>query len=300
MSRFDLIQRAANLREHDVPFVMATVVRVEHPSSARPGDTALVFADGTIEGFAGGSCAQATLKVESLRALESGESTYLIICPDGSSLQPAKEGVVSVSNPCASGGTVELFLEPELPPPRVVVIGTSPIAESVRNVGKALGYRILDQHALTDDTQSVDAAILATHGLEDEHVHLSRAIERGISYVGLVASPTRGSAVRHMLSLDPSAAARLHTPAGLDLGSTTPAEIALSIYAEIVSLKLKSPQRDTFRPTLHEDPVCHMEVLESPQAITTQIDGIVYYFCAPGCRTSFLSDPDKFLATSGR
>lgn len=301
MSRLDLIQRAADLREHDVPFVLATVVRVEHPSSARPGDTALVFADGTIEGFAGGSCAQASLKVESLRVLETGESTYLIICPDGTTREPAKEGVISVSNPCLSGGTVELFLEPELPPLRIAVVGNSPIAEAVRNVGRALGYRVLDASAITNLAQSIDAVILATHGLEDEHLHLTHAIERGIDYIGLVASPARGRAVRSALSLDPSAASRLHTPAGLDLGGNTPPEIALSIYAQIVSIKPRSTSKSEAPPRTHLDPVCHMEVLETPDAITTELDGTTYYFCAQGCRTSFLKDPDHYLsATTGQ
>ncbi|MGC8480521.1 MAG: XdhC family protein, partial [Acidimicrobiales bacterium] len=191
-----------------------------------------------------------------------------------------------------------LFLEPELPPLRIAVVGNSPIAEAVRSVGRALGYRVLDEHAISNLAQSVDAAILATHGLEDEHLHLTHAIERGIPYVGLVASPTRGRAVRSALSLDPSAPSRLYTPAGLDLGGNTPAEIALSIYAQIVSIKPTLTSKSQAPPRSHLDPVCHMEVIEAPDATTTELDGTTYYFCAQGCRTSFLKDPDHYLSAA--
>lgn len=206
-------------------FVRATVIRVQRPSSVRAGDTARVLPDGTIEGFVGGACAEESVRLHALRVLETGEPLVLRILP-GDGEAAAEEGAVTVSNPCLSGGGLEIFLEPHLPAPRMGVVGETPVAAALRTLAVGLGYEVGEEG---------DAAVVvASHGHGEEEA-LARALEAGVPYVGLVASRKRGAAV--VESLEAPDRERVHTPAGLDIGARTPEEIALSILAEIVSLR---------------------------------------------------------------
>src|SRR3984957_15632727 len=116
------------------PFVLATVVRARRPTSVRPGAAAIILADGEIDGFVGGVCAESSVRLYSLRALETGEPLLLRLVPgdgEGGGAGDTIEGAVVERNPCLSGGSLEIFLEPNLPAPRVMVIGGSPIAEAI-------------------------------------------------------------------------------------------------------------------------------------------------------------------------
>jgi xanthine dehydrogenase accessory factor len=234
--RLGLLERAGVLSADRQPYVMATVVRAERPTSAKAGDRALVLADGTVEGFVGGHCALATVRTQGLRLLRSGASTLLRISPEAA--EPYEtEGLVAVGQPCLSGGTLEIFLEAVLPPMLVHIHGQGPIARALDTVGIALGYQTeltADPMApLADDTAAV---IVASHGADETPV-LTRAIAAGVPYIGLVASRKRGAAVLAEIE----GGARVRTPAGLDIGARVPAEIALSIYAEIVACRSSPP-----------------------------------------------------------
>src|SRR3954447_22029804 len=122
-----LSRRADELRAARTPFVVATVVRAQRPTSVHTGDAALVLADGTIEGFVGGACAEQSVRLHALRALETHEGMLLRILPDDTPESAAAEGAVNVSNPCLSGGALEIFLEPRVPAPRVAIVGDTPI-----------------------------------------------------------------------------------------------------------------------------------------------------------------------------
>ncbi|GIH76727.1 XdhC family protein [Planobispora longispora] len=209
------------------PYVMATVVRAGRPTSAKPGDRALVRADGTIEGFVGGHCATSAVRAQSLRLLRSGDSTLLRITP--AAAEPyEEEGLVAVGQPCLSGGTLEIFLEAVLPPALVRVHGEGPIALALRRVGAALGYQV--EPAAGPPAPDTAAVVVASHGVGEAPV-LTAALRAGVPYVGLVASRRRAAAVLAGVE----GGERVHAPAGLDLGSRTPGEIALSIYAQIVA-----------------------------------------------------------------
>ncbi|MEU3792880.1 XdhC family protein [Streptomyces fructofermentans] len=235
--------RMAELVGRHVPFVRATVVRARRPASARPGDTALVLADGRIEGFVGGVCAEGTVRVQALRTLRSGESLLLRISPggpaEGGGEPVVEEGTVSVANPCLSGGELEIFLEPLRPVPRVLVLGESPIARALLALGPALGYEITatsDPGALTPQALSgAQAVVVASHGRDEEPV-VTAAVRAGVPYVGLVASPRRGAAVLAGLGLDDRQRSRVRTPAGLWIGARTPGEVAVSILAEVIGV----------------------------------------------------------------
>jgi xanthine dehydrogenase accessory factor len=238
-----------------VPFVQATVVRAGKPASVRAGATALVLGDGTIEGFVGGHCAEPSVRLHALHALETGDALLLRIEP-GTGDEAAVDGAITVHNPCISGGALEIFLEPHLPKARVHVVGDTPIAIALTELGGSLGYDVVATATGDIDPSIDDAAVVdASHG-RDEEPALSAALDAGVPYVGLVASRKRGAAVLASLTVSDDDRARVHTPAGLDIGARTPHEIALSILAEIVAER-SAPVAPPVAHGGHEGHRCH-------------------------------------------
>ena len=285
------------------------MVRAERPTSAKPGDEALILPDGTIEGFVGGVCAEATVRAQSLSLLDSGDSLLLRILPEGD--VPAGDersaGALTVVNPCLSGGTLEIFLEPVVPAPVVAVVGESPIAVALADLAPRVGLQVAPgDTALADLT----ALVVASHGRDEDDVLVS-ALEAGVPYVGLVASPKRGAAVVADLPVDAARRAAVHTPAGLDIGARTPAEVALSILAEIVALRPR-PTSSTASPTggperlgeqasgpppvVVTDRVCGMTVMADDEALHLDHEGERYWFCGTGCLRAFAADPGAYLS----
>ena len=313
-----LSARAQQLTAQGAVFVTATVVRVEHPTSSKPGNVALVHEDGSIEGFVGGVCAQNSVRLYSLKAIERGEPLLLRILPDGpgdlaknaANVDPGHEvardeGSVTVQNPCLSGGAIEVFLEPFLPAPRMIVAGDTPIAAALLRIGPELG---LDPVAARGDDAgspmpSADdlALVVAAHG-RDELAILRAALEAGVPYVGLVASRKRGVAVLEALRSDGVAEELIHridTPAGLDIGARTPAEVALSILASIVEERRRSstaPRSWAAAPPTAVDPICGMTVVVASARHTAQHAGRTWYFCNARCRERFLATPERWTA----
>lgn len=238
-----LTRRAQELAAKDTPFVVATVVRVQRPASVQPGSAGLVQADGTIEGFIGGHCAQHSVRLHALETMESGLPLLLRIVPEGPDEAVREEGAVTVTNHCLSGGAIEVFLEPVLPAPRVLVAGDSPIVAALRNLGPEVGLKIVAAQEIKDGVLAPAAGdlalVVAAHG-SDEVATLRAGLEAGVRYVGLVASSKRGAAVAEELRAEGVAEElidALETPAGLDIGARTPAEVALSILARIVEVR---------------------------------------------------------------
>jgi xanthine dehydrogenase accessory factor len=263
VTREEVERRARRLRHDRVPYVSATVVRAERPTSAKPGDLALVLEDGTVEGFVGGQCAAETVRAQSLQALMTGEATLLRITPSASGEETREErpGLVSVANPCLSGGTLDIFLEPAFPPPLVAIYGDAPIARSLR-----------------------------------------AALDAGVPYVGLVASRRRGAAVVASLDhpgatrvhtpagLDIGA----HTPG--EVAVSILAEV-VSERARPRARAASSAPSPGARATA-VDPVCGMRLVTGPGTLSTEAGGTRYWFCGSGCRAAFLSDPGRYLGSS--
>jgi xanthine dehydrogenase accessory factor len=294
--------RAADLRAKRVPFVHARVVRAERPTSAKPGDEAIVFADGTMAGFVGGTCAESTVRAQSLRLLDSGEPLLLRISPEPVEGVEAPEGALTVHNPCLSGGTIEIFLEPVVPAPLVLVHGDSPIARALTSVGDLLGYRVTtwDEGALTSTT--VAAVVIASHGRDEEAV-VTAALSARVPYIGLVASRKRGEAVLASVPATEADGGRVHTPAGLDIGARTPEEVAVSILAEIVAERRQPSGRPVESPTAASsaagtafDPVCGMSVAAVDASLHLDHEGVRYWFCGTGCLRAFGADPASYLS----
>ena len=277
------------------PYVRATVVSAQRPTSAKPGDTARVFGDGTIEGFVGGSCAETSVRMEALRSLATGDSVLLRVTPDPVSGPEDEPGHVTVSNPCLSGGALEIFLQPVLPRPLVHVFGDAPIARALADVGAAMGYEVqlvLDPAAgVAPDAAAV---IVASHG-RDEVAVLERALRAGVPYVGLVASRRRGTAV--VAELD--GGERVHTPAGLDIGAHSPGEVAVAILAEMVSTRpaiaVSARAEEPAAGAGVCDPVCGMSVATVASSLRVVHEGATYWFCGSGCLAAFLDDPARYV-----
>ena len=228
-------ERAEQLLRARTPFVHATVVRAQQPTSAHPGDEAILLADGTIEGFVGGHCAQNSVRKAALGALQTNESVLLRVLPDGDVHFPDAPGACVVVNPCLSGGAMEIFLAPQVPPPLVGIYGSTPIADAVAQLCGVLGYVVQRDGpgSAVEDLMQDTAVVIASHGGPEAEM-IRAALDAGVGYVGLVASKVRGAAILDGLGLSEAERSRVHTPVGLAIGAKTPTEIAVSIVAEVI------------------------------------------------------------------
>jgi len=320
--RAEILQLAAELSRQGKPFVLATVVRREPYSSAHPGDLAVITADGGFHGWLGGSCTAPTVKREAKAALADGQPRLLALSPDPASQE--RPGVTALPMTCLSGATVEIFLEPMLPAPRVVVFGLTPQARAFARLGRAMGYLVdvVDPDADPDMTgvdrvfQDLDApelkapaastpsglfVLVATMGEYDEDA-IAAALALEPTYLGVVASPRRFSSIRETLlgrGFPASVLERIRNPAGLDLGGKRPEEQALSVIAEIV--RLRQSTSPSAQPAPREaaaeaiDPVCGMTVTIAGARHQAVHEGQPVYFCNPRCKEKFLAEPGRYL-----
>ncbi len=289
-----LSERIDQLTRSRVPFVQATVVRAQEPSSAHAGDRAIVLADGSIEGFVGGQCAAGSVRTAALGALESGVGVLLRVLPGSTDTFPQTPGASIVVNPCLSGGALEIYLEPLLPSPTLYLVGSSPTAEAVATLAPTLGF-VVDRAGEDTRPEGALAAIVSSHG-GDEPAAIRSALDAGVGFVGLVCSHTRGQALLAELDLSEQERARVHSHVGVDIGARTAPEIALSILAEIVrcirleGLRATPAQHAAPRPRQAVDPVCGMTVTVASDTPHLVVDGVDHWFCMPGCRDSFAAD----------
>jgi xanthine dehydrogenase accessory factor len=293
----DVFERIVALQRERVPFALATVVRSRKPASGRPGDRAVILADGSMQGWVGGSCAQPTIRREALRALADGKPRLVRLSPDVvQDGLDSEEGVVAYTMTCHSGGSLEVYVEPFSPPSRLFVIGASPVARSLLTLGAQLGFDTAGGANVAAPATPDTWVVIASMGDGDE-LATEGALRSGAGYVALVASRRRAGGVLDYLrqcGLGGDVLSRLKAPAGLDIGAAAPAEIALSILAEIISERRKRREIQPVASSTSIDPVCGMEVDIATARWTTDFEGQTVRFCAPGCRRSFLADPTRF------
>lgn len=321
--RPEVLGLAAELSARGQPFVLATVIWRRSPSSGKEGATALITPDRKVRGWLGGACAEPTVVREALRALEAGKPELLFLGTPDELEANRRDGVVTVPIACQSEGAMEVYVEPVLPQPQIVAIGRSPAASTLAAMAAGLGWRSvliddggdagdhpdLARVVTTLDLSGVDDrsyVVVATQGHYDEEA-LALALETPAPYVGLVASRKRTEAVIGYLrdrGADETSLARVHAPAGLDLGHVPTEEIAVAILAEIVQLRssgaLAAPAAAAATPDRHEavDPVCGMTVDVADARYRAVHEGQTYYFCSAGCLDSFEADPARFVAVS--
>jgi xanthine dehydrogenase accessory factor len=299
---FDALAAAQHLREEGSDGVLATVVWRRSPSSGQVGQRAIVHPDGRIEGWIGGACAEPTVVREALTALEQGASRLVHLGPPDELPDPAPEGTVCVPISCESEGSLQVYLEPIVPPPHLVVVGRTVAVEVLAAMAGALGWRtdVADADLDPSVVSAGSMVVVATQGHHDEEA-LEAALATDAAYVGLVASRTRAGRVRAYLSDRGFAVAdvdRIHAPAGLDLGATAHAEIAVAVLAELVQLRAAGELHHTPAMVAKRDevmdPVCGMTVAADSRHVVTHA-GREYRFCCPGCRAVFASDPAAYV-----
>ena len=302
--RADSLLRAGELANAGRPFAAVTVVRTEPATSARTGDRAIVFPDGSMEGWVGGGCIGPTARKEALAALEDGEPRLVRISPDDSAAQP---NVRLARTTCASEGTVDLYIEPFLPRPALLAAGDSPVVSTLEAIAPPLGFRFVRLEAgAGPDPGAVPHPrdtwmVVATFGEFDEG-----AIEVGLrlklAYIGLVASKRRAGSVLSELrarGYGEESLKVVHSPAGLPIGAGGREGISLSVMAEILSLRAKrrsaTPDERGGTGTA-VDPVCGMAVEVTTARHASEHGGRTYHFCRPACKREFDREPAKYAA----
>jgi xanthine dehydrogenase accessory factor len=310
MDGWRVLEQANELARQGESFALATVVWRQGPSSSQQGSRAIITAAGEFYGWIGGACAQPTVIREAHEVITEGTPRLLLL---GSPEQfghavPAGMTVVPIS--CQSEGALEVYIEPVLPTPHLVVVGRSPMAQTLANLARTLGWRaelIAGQDFTPADAGERSMVVVATQGHGDEEA-VEQAVAARPAYLGLVGSHRRGSAVLGYLSergLPQDQLDRVRVPAGVDLGRTTHQEIAVAILAELVQLRASgalaadaSGEETTAGARSAAeviDPVCGMTVLAGPGGKPVEHEGLTYYFCSAGCRGQFEDNPAEYL-----
>ena len=281
------------------------MVRTEPSTSARTGNRAIVFPDGSMEGWVGGGCIQPTARREGLAALESGEPRLVRITPDTAVSQ---HNVHMARMTCASEGTADLYVEPFLPRPTLAAAGDSPLTTTLAAIAPPLGFRFLAVGAaaeLNDETVPYPQdtwLVVATFGEFDEDA-VEAGLRLNLPYIGLVASERRAGSILSELrarGFEDGELSGIRSPAGIPIGASGQEEISLSVMAEIVSLraKLRPGLREEPTPQPEEaiDPVCGMAVEVSGARHVASYGGRDYYFCCPACKRKFEAEPEKYVS----
>jgi xanthine dehydrogenase accessory factor len=320
-----VLAQAAALIDARQPFALATVVWRRAPSSGRVGAKSIVLADGTTRGWLGGACAEPTVLREALAALHDGRPRLLLLGSADDFPSPseriggASDATVRVPMACESEGALEVYVEPFLPRPQLVVVGRSPAVHALTVQARAIDWdvAVVDDGGRAGDHPHPElvrtaldfsglgigpssAIVVATQGHYDD-LALDAALHTDAGYVGLVAAEKRASALLRTLrerGFDETQLARVHAPAGLDLGPLDNAEIAVAVLADLVARRVRGsfgaivvapPARREAR-----DPVCGMAVFVDDAKYHTVHGGTDYWFCAPGCQRAFEHEPEAF------
>ena len=277
----------AELRARDEPFVLATVVAYKSPQSAKPGSRAIVRADGSISGWVGGGCVQPIVLREAQEVLKTGHPKLLSISPD--TKDDDWTGVKSYRMTCEGGGSLEIYLEPFLPKPELLIVGRSPVAETLARLGEMLDFKVITDPSQINESTYV---VVATMGNGDEEGLLA-VIGSKPRYLGLVASEQKSQALFGYLrevGITDEQISLIKCPAGLALGAETMPEIALSVMAEITQIRRE--QTVAVEATADAiDPICGMTVDPRTAKYQSVVDGKTIYFCCLRCKETFDRPP---------
>jgi len=291
-STLNIENQCNDLRAREEPFVLATVVAYKSPQSAKPGSKAIIKSDGSMIGWIGGGCVQPIVLREAKQALQTGSPKLLMISPD----EPRADwkGVQSFRMTCEGGGSLEIYLEPFLPKPQLVIVGNSPVAEIVAQLGTLLDFKVVadsDFSLIRDQISDASYVLVATMGNRDEEGLLA-VIGTRPKYLGLVASRKKSETLFEYMRTTGASdedIAVITCPAGIEIGSETLPEIALSVMAEIVRVRRTSSEQPEPQQKSETaiDPICGMTVDIDTAKYTSVVDGKTFYFCCLRCKETF-------------
>lgn len=304
MDGWRILEQAGQLAGRGESFALATVVWRQGPSSSQPGSRAIITADGELRGWIGGACAEPAVIRAAREVLATGTAQLLLLGSPDQFGGAVPDGIAVIPISCQSDGALEVYIEPVLPVPHLVVVGRSPMAHTLADLARALGWRadLIDGADFASaDASERSMVVVATQGHNDEAV-VERAAAARPAYLGLVGSVKRGTAVLGYLAdrgVPQDQLDRVRVPAGLDLGRTTHPEIAVAILAELVQLRASGAIGITAAPAGAApaeaiDPVCGMTVPAGPDSMPLEQDSVTYYFCSAGCRRTFEREPAAY------
>ncbi len=320
MDGWGVLQRATELARSGQSFALATVVWRQGPSSSQQGSRAIITTAGEFYGWIGGACAQPAVVREARQVITEGTPRLLLLGSPDQFGAAVPDGMTVVPISCQSEGALEVYIEPVLPVPHLVIVGGSPMAQTLAALARELGWRT--ELFAGPDTAAADASersmvVIATQGHGDEEA-IEQAVQGRPAYLGLVGSRRRGAAVLGYLAergLPKEQLDRVTVPAGLDLGKITHQEIAVAILAELVRLRASGALAGAAdsaavpgaaeRPAAQVqagpgsaaeavDPVCGMTVPADSSGRPVEHDGQTYYFCCAGCKPRFDKAPARF------
>jgi len=335
MEGLGMLEEMGELTRRGETFALATVVWRQGPSSSQSGSRAIITAEGELHGWIGGACAEPVVIREAQRVMAAGTAKLLLLGTPEQFGAAVPDGMTVVPISCQSEGAIEVYIEPVLPAPHLVIVGASPMAHTLASLARALGWRTElvkgpDFAAAGADERSM--VVVATQRHDDEDV-LERAVAARPAYLGLVGSRRRGASVLGYLAergVPQDQLDRVRVPAGLDLGSTTHQEIAVAVLAERVQRRAsgalvrpaaESVKRGRSAPASgsHEtggesgvggaspvraaqavDPVCGMTVAAEASGRPVRHEDVDYYFCCAGCRRAFEKEPDAYVKRETR
>ncbi len=307
MEGWGVLEQAGELTRRGQAFALATVVWRQGPSSGQQGSRAIITEAGELRGWIGGACAEPVVIREAQRVIAEGEARLLLLGTPEQFGAAVPEGMTVVPIACQSEGALEVYIEPVLPAPHLVVVGRSPMAHTLTDLARALGWRaaLIDGPDFTAaDANERSMVVVATQGHYDEEA-VEQAVAARPAYLGLVGSQRRGASLLGYLAergVPQDRLDQVRVPAGLDLGRTTHEEIAVAILAELVQLRASGAlPRQAAKPVREAvDPVCGMTVAADASARPLEHDGVTYYFCSSGCRQAFEQDPAAYVKKETR
>ncbi|HKQ76246.1 MAG TPA: XdhC family protein [Blastocatellia bacterium] len=332
----DILDQAGRLRAEGEPFVIATVVAYKSPQSAKPGSKAIIKPDGSMSGWVGGGCVQPIVIREAQKALNTGKPKLVSISPEAT--HGDWKGVEEYLMTCQGGGSLEIYLEPVLPKPNLLIVGSSPVAQILAGLGRLLEFKVCvadpeasqeqfpeadivltDLELLKSRIDSRSFVVVATMGNFDEE-GLEAVVGTNPQYFGLVASREKAKSLFQYIRDKGTPAehiARIKCPAGLELGGETLPEIALSVMAEITQSRRTASEQPREQvksskgaslPIMQKapesyaesiDPVCGMTVATANARYKTVFEESAYYFCCLRCKEAFEQSPQNYLEKTG-
>lgn len=326
----EIYELASDLITQGEAFATVTVVRNEAPSSGKTGDKAIVNKTGVLKGWVGGGCVYSIVLKEVTEALDDGKPRLVRVSPSPQSDPP--HGVKEYKMTCYSGGEVDLYIEPVMPKPHLVIIGKSIIGRALMKAAKAIDFRLTiinedanaevfpeaDLHQMHFDLGGITFnkhtfIVVATQGDNDER-GLQTALSVPCRYVGFISSRKKRDAVYtnlRALGYPQEQLDAIHAPAGIDINGKTPPEVAISILAEIIQeyrskdlpfesfvvpeMAEKAPAELEDRPQIITNPVCGMPISLGMAKYIIEQNGAPIYFCCDGCKIKFDAEPEKYL-----
>lgn len=318
----NIFEQLESLRRQDRTAAVAVVVNRKSPTSGKPGDKALITEEGEVHGWIGGGCTKGIVIKEAIASLKDQKPRLVKIAP-GADVQSEQQGVKTYSMMCQSEGSVDVYIEPMIPPSKIFILGRSHIAKALCEIGAAAGYDMtvisdLSEHEMfpkarkfqalsefdNSQVKASDFVVVCTQG-EDDEKSLSAAVKSAANYVAFVSSHRKANSIYRTLKsqgIPIEDLAQIKTPAGLDLNAKSPQDVAISILAQIVQEK-QAPAKDTneeeafaaLNEDLYMNPVCKIPVQKSTAKHVLEHKGEKVYFCCDGCKVSFEKEPEAYL-----